>query len=80
MAADQGVAAAQLNLGVLYALGEGVPEDDVRAFAWLNVAAAQGSKKAAEAKDEIRQQMTAEQISRAQNISIELFDTIAKSP
>ena len=42
LAAEQGYAAAQFNLGVMYASGQGVPEDDVTAYAWLNIAAAQG--------------------------------------
>ena len=34
-------------LGAMYANGEGVIEDDVEAYAWVNVAAAKGEKKAA---------------------------------
>ena len=41
--AAQSNAAAQSNLGFMYANGEGVPEDDVTAYAWLNIAAAQPS-------------------------------------
>ena len=40
--AEQGNAAAQSILGLMYASGEDVPEDDVTAYAWLNIAAAQG--------------------------------------
>ena len=40
--ADQGVAAAQVNLGVMYATGEGVPEDDAEAVRWYRLAADQG--------------------------------------
>jgi len=29
---------AQLNLGLLYAAGNGVPQDDVEAFKWLELA------------------------------------------
>ena len=35
---------AQHNLGVMYDKGEGVPEDYVKAYAWFNLAAAQGDK------------------------------------
>ena len=37
--AAQGNAAAQSILGLMYANGEGVPEDDVTAYAWINIAA-----------------------------------------
>jgi len=41
-AAARGDANAQYNLGWLYFDGEGVPQDDVEAYAWFSVAAAQG--------------------------------------
>ena len=40
--AEQGDAEAQLNLGIRYANGEGVPEDDVEAVKWYRLAAKQG--------------------------------------
>src|SRR5262249_49278252 len=39
----QGNAAAQLNLGLLSATGEGVPQDDAEAVKWFRLAAAQGN-------------------------------------
>ena len=44
LAAEQGVASAQFNLGVAYAKGEGVPQDYVSAHMWLNLAASTGHK------------------------------------
>ena len=41
--ADQGNAAAQFNLGVMYNSGDGVPEDDVEAVKWYRKAADQGN-------------------------------------
>ena len=38
----KGLASAQSNLGVKYANGEGVPQDDAEAVRWYRVAAAQG--------------------------------------
>ena len=38
-AAEQGYAAAQHNLGVMYRNGEGVPQDDFEAYKWFNLAA-----------------------------------------
>jgi uncharacterized protein len=42
MAAEQGLANAQLNLGVMYDYGQGVPEDDAEAVKWYRMAAEQG--------------------------------------
>ncbi len=41
--AEQGNANAQLYLGVLYARGDGVPEDDAEAVRWFRLAAEQGN-------------------------------------
>jgi uncharacterized protein len=41
--AEQGFANAQNNLGVLYAKGEGVPQDYAAAMSWYRKAAEQGS-------------------------------------
>ena len=41
-AAEQGYAAAQLYLGVMYRRGEGVPQDDQEAVKWYKRAAEQG--------------------------------------
>ncbi len=41
-AAEKGIAAAQFNLGVLYASGTGVPKDAVKAVEWYRKAALQG--------------------------------------
>ncbi len=41
--AERGDAAAQFNLGVMYATGRGVPEDDTEADRWFRLAADQGN-------------------------------------
>ena len=41
LAAEQGEASAQNNLGVMYGTGEGVPEDDAEAVRWYRLAAEQ---------------------------------------
>jgi len=41
--AEQGNAVAQYTLGVMYAEGFGVPEDDVEAVGWYRLAAEQGN-------------------------------------
>ena len=45
-AADQGLAKAQFNLGVMYDSGNGVPKDDAKAVEWYRKAADQGLAKA----------------------------------
>ena len=42
LAADQGLAIAQNNLGWMYDNGEGVAEDDAEAVRWYRLAADQG--------------------------------------
>ena len=42
LAAEQGDANAQYNLGVRYGAGEGVPPDDAEAVRWFRLAAEQG--------------------------------------
>jgi TPR repeat protein len=42
LAAEQGDAAAQYNVGVMYAKGQGVPQDFTEAVRWYRLAAAQG--------------------------------------
>ena len=45
-AAEQGFAAAQYNLGLMYANGQGVHQDDAQAVRWYRKAAEQGYAKA----------------------------------
>ena len=59
---------AQYNLGVMYANGEGVPKDDVQAYLWFNLAAAQGDELARTNRDNIEKQMTKAQIAKAQKL------------
>jgi TPR repeat protein len=47
-AADRGNAEAQLRVGVLYELGEGVGQDMIEAYRWLKLAALQGQPQAVE--------------------------------
>ena len=44
--AEQGDAAAQFNLGVMYEKGQGVPQDDKTAVKWYRLAAEQGNASA----------------------------------
>ena len=75
MAAEQGLAVAQVSLGVLYDRGEGVPEDLVYAYMWYNLSAAQGNETAQNNKEIIEPRMTREQIAEAQRLSREWIET-----
>lgn len=46
LAAQQGDATAQFNLGVMYRRGVGAPQDDRQAFKWYRLAAEQGDANA----------------------------------
>jgi TPR repeat protein len=64
-AADQGYAPAQCCLGLLYELGEGVPEDFVKAYAWMTLAAEYAPELAREEKESLEQDLTLSQIAEA---------------
>ena len=67
--AEQGDIRAQFCLGVLYINGFGVPKDYIQAHMWLNLAAASGSKVAAENRKMLIDELNAEQIDLAQKMS-----------
>jgi TPR repeat protein len=69
--ADQGNAHAQFNLGAMYANGQGVPQDYVRAHMWFNLSAAQGEKNANKQRDLVAKRMTEAQIAEAQKLARE---------
>ena len=67
--AEKGDVAAQFNLGVMYASGEGLPKDYIKAYAWSSIAAMQGIDRAQRVKEFVAQDMTHNQIYKAQNLS-----------
>ena len=70
-AAGQGAAKAQLNLGSLYAAGLGVPQDNVYAHMWFNIAGSHGEKLGIERRDSVAEHMTASDISKANELARE---------
>ena len=64
-AADQGDAWAQRLLGITYS-SKGVPQDDVLAYKWLNLAAAAGDNIADIILDSVAEKMAPAQIAEAQ--------------
>lgn len=67
--ANQGNASAQFNLGAMYANGQGVPQDDVQAHMWFNLAAAQGDEDGKKGRDRAAGKMTLQQIAEAQELA-----------
>jgi TPR repeat protein len=66
-AAKNGSAAGQAALGEAYRLGQGVEQDDVNAYMWYTLAAEQGSRAAADAREIVAAQMNPKDIARAQD-------------
>lgn len=65
LAAEQGNADAQDHLGDMYADGRGVPQDNVLAYMWFNLAHAD------KRRDRVASTMTPTQIAEAQQLSRE---------
>ena len=66
LAAVRGNADEQFNLSQNYATGKGVLQDDLQAHMWMNLAAESGDKGAQKTRDVIAEQMTIQQIAKAQ--------------
>ena len=69
LAAEQGYASAQFNLGLMYTTGRGVLKDSVLAHMWLNIAGANGNEAARELRDNLEDDMTRAEISRATELA-----------
>ncbi len=64
-AAEAGDAEAQLELGVLYEYGFGLPKNEVPALAWYALAAEQGHAKAAARRDTLRARLQPAEVEQA---------------
>ncbi len=74
--AEQGMADAQYNLGVMYKKGLGVPQDEAQAHMWLNLAASrfapgEDRDRAVKSRDFVAERMTPAQISDAEKLTRE---------
>ena len=69
--AEQGDAAAQALLGLMYEKGNGVIKDPVYAHMWYNISASLGDENASKNRDSISKRMTPEQIAKAQDLARE---------
>jgi TPR repeat protein len=75
LAAQQGRVSAQHNLGVMYANGTGVLQDNTRAHLWFNLAAVGGDKKSVDNRDVMASKMTAQHIELAQRMARECMNS-----
>jgi len=73
-AAEQGDAFSQSSLGQMYRDGKGVAKDLIHAYAWLNVAQANGYESADIFKQGLG--LTPEQVAEAQALSAEIYKRI----
>jgi uncharacterized protein len=73
LAAEQGVVDAQFNLGLMYGKGEGAPQSINKAYAWMSIAASQGAEDAGMLKDLFDESLTADQITRGQELTARCF-------
>jgi len=69
LAAEQGFAPAQYNLGVAYYNGQGVPQDYLLAHMWWNLASSNGYENALENRKIVEEQMTPQQIEKAKEMA-----------
>ncbi len=69
--ANQGHAQAQVNLGILYSQGRGVPKDAVQAYMWYTLAAGQGDDLADKFKNHLEQSMALDQLAEAKRLARE---------
>ena len=69
IAAEQGLAEAQYNLGLMYYHGEGIPQDYVLAYMWWNLSGSQGQQSARENRDILEEEMTQQQVAKAQEMA-----------
>ena len=75
LAAEQGHAEAQFQLGAAYLLGRGVPEDPIQAHKWLNLAASRMSGERFEeikkTRDLLADEMSVDQLNTARRLAAE---------
>lgn len=72
-AAKANVVGAQLNMGSLHLMGAGVEQDNIMSFAWLAVAALNGSEKAKDILQANHQDMSSDDLFIAKGKTVEIL-------
>ena len=75
LAADQGEATAQSNLGWMYANGQGVLQDNAVAHMWYNIGAANGNELGGTNRDIVAKKMTPADIPKATAMARECMNS-----
>jgi len=75
LAAEQGRASAQVNLGAMYGRGQGTLQDNVTAHMWSNIGAANGEELGGTNRDKIAKRMTPAAIEKAQAMARECMNS-----
>ena len=75
LAAEQGWADAQYNLGVMYGRGEGVLMSIVISHMWFDIASANGHPRSGEGTDAMAMLMSQADISKAQKMARECMSS-----
>ena len=79
-AAENGDAAAQLELGVLFQYGFNYKDNEVPALTWYTLSASQGNAKAAKLRDALMSKMTSKEIEEAMEQVKSYKPTAAAAP
>ncbi len=69
--AERGCVESQYKLGLMYATGHGVGQDNVLAHMWFNIAATHGGERAKEDRKELALDMSQMEIAEAQRLARE---------
>lgn len=72
--AQQGYSGAQYKIGLMYSRGLGVTIDYIQAYAWLKLAATQGSKKALYNLKRLARKMPPDRLKIAHAMSRDYYD------
>ena len=69
LSAEQGIALAQYNLGVMCATGQGVLQDYALAHMWWNICGSNGDKDCVKNRNIVEKKMSPSQIEEAQRLA-----------
>ena len=75
-AAEQDVARAQTNLGIMCYFGKSVPVNNVKAYMWWSLTMAQGKESATKNLNIVKEDMNSAYISKAQALASEMLEKI----
>ena len=71
---------AQSNLGLMYAIGHGVPIDGAAAYMWFNIAATAGHQNVLKDRHRVQKHLTPEQIAKGQRLTHQCTKDLSRCP